>query len=235
MKRFFNICILMVCFSVVSEAQTKTSKELLNGVYKKIMAVKDYSVNANVKVDLPFVRMLPIDAKIYFKQKDKFKVETKSIAIVPRQGFDQITKMLNDTASFEALISGEEMIGAVKTTLVNIIPSADTSDLILGKIWIDTKQNVVLKSQLTTKSNGTIWTEYKYATEIMYGLPSQMIFSVDVKKFKIPKSVAADINNAKKEASETDKEEEKNKKGRIFITLSNYQINKGISDEVFKK
>lgn len=230
-----SIFLFFFSFSLVSLAQTKTPKQMLHTVYKKMAVVNDYSVNANVKVDLPFVRMLPIDAKIYFKQKDKFKVESKSIAIVPKQGFDQITKMLNDTASFEALVSGDEMIGAVKTTIVNVIPSADTSDLILGKIWIDIKQNVVLKSQLTTKSNGTIVTEYFYGTEINYGLPNKMIFSVDVKKFKIPKSVAADINNSKKAASEKEKEKEKEKKGRIIITLTNYQINKGILDNVFKK
>ena len=39
-------------------------------------------------------------------------------------------------------------------SLTDIIPSSDTSDLILGKLWIDTKQHVVLKSQLTTKSSG---------------------------------------------------------------------------------
>ena len=206
---------------------------MLNAVYKKMAVVKDYSVNANVKVDLPFVRMLPIDAKIFFKQKDKFKVESKSIAIVPKQGFDQIAKMLNDTTSFEALISGQEMIGTANTTIVNVIPSGDTTDLILGKLWIDVKQSVVLKSQLTTKSNGTILTEYSYGAEINYGLPSKMIFSVDVKKFKIPKSVAADINQTKKEATASDKEKENKKKGKIIITLSNYQINKGIADTVF--
>ncbi|HLC82783.1 MAG TPA: hypothetical protein VJI69_03065, partial [Bacteroidia bacterium] len=96
---------------------------------------------------------------------------------------------------------------------------------------IDTKQNIILKSQLTTKSNGTILTEYTYGAQLAYGLPDKMIFTVDVKKFKIPKSVAADMNNKPKEE---DKSKDK-KKGQIAITLSNYQINKGISDSVFKK
>lgn len=230
-------CLLLFffSFSLVSFAQTKTPKQLLHAVYKKMAVVKDYSVNTNIKVDLPFIRMLPIDAKIFFKQKDKFKVESKSIAIVPKQGFDQITKILNDTLSFEALVSGDEIISNTKTTIVNVIPSSDTSDLILGKLWVDTKQNLVLKSQLTTKLNGTIVTEYFYGANINIGLPDKMIFTVDIKKFKIPKSVAADINNAKKEATEKDKENEKNKKGKIIITLTNYQINKGIKDDVFKK
>jgi len=235
-RNSFRIAILVfvMAFSSVASAQNKTAKQLLNAVYSKMMAAKDYTVQANIKVDLPFVKMLPIDAKIFFKQKDKFKVESKSIAIVPRQGFDQITKMLNDTAGFDALISGNELINGSSATIINVIPQSDTSDLILGKLWIDTQKNVVLKSQLTTKSNGTILTEYTYGSQIAYGLPDTMVFTVDVKKFKIPKSVAADINNSQSKATTEEKAKE-NKKGKIIIKLSDYQINKGISDDVFKK
>jgi hypothetical protein len=50
-----------------------------------------------------------------------------------------------------------------------------------------------------------------------------------VKKFKIPKSVAADINKSKKE-----KTKEK-KKGTIVINLADYIVNKGIEDAFFSK
>ena len=158
---------------------------ILHNVYAKVQKAKDYSVNVHIKVDMPFIRLMPVDAKIYYKQKDKFKVESKSIAIVPRQSFDQATKMLADTNSFSTIVQGKEMIGTVQAIIINIIPLSDTSDLILGKLWIDPKQNVILKSQLTTKSSGTILTEYSYGAQLAYGLPDQMIFSVDMKKFKI--------------------------------------------------
>ena len=230
-----NLARLCFFFLFLLSANTISAQEnanaILNKVYSKIQKAKDYSVNIHVKVDMPFIRMMPIDAKVYSKQKDKFKVESKSIAIVPRQGFDQASKMLADTNSFSTIIQGKEMIGTTQAVIINIIPNADTSDLILGKLWVDTKQNIILKSQLTTKSNGTILTEYTYGTQIAYGLPDKMTFTVDVKKFKIPKSVAADINNQPKEE---DKKKD-NKKGQIFITLTNYQINKGIPDSIFKK
>ena|SRR6218665_456704 len=229
-RKCAGILLFLAFFISQASAQTNANA-ILRGVYNKLQKAKDYSVNAHIKVDMPFIRMMPIDAKIYYKQKDKFKVESKSIAIVPRQGFDQASKMLADTNAYTAVAQGNELIGNVQTTIINIIPLSDTSDLILGKLWIDAKQNVILKSQLTTKSSGTILTEYTYGAQIAYGLPDKMIFSVDMKKFKIPKSVSADINN-------TTKEEDKNKdkkKGQIFIDLTNYQVNKGIPDTVFKK
>ncbi len=204
---------------------------ILRAVYNKLQKAKDYTMKANIKVDLPFIRMMPIDAKIYFKQKDKFKVESKSIAIVPRQGFDQASKMLADTNSYTAVIQGSEKIGTIVTSVINVIPLSDTSDLVLGKLWIDANENVILKSQFTTKSNGTVMTEFTYSTQTAFGLPDQMIFSVDIKKFRLPKSVTADMNNT---ATKDDQTKE-NKKGKIVITLTNYQVNKGIADSVFKK
>jgi len=209
----------------------QNAKAILNSVYTKQQKAKDYSVDVRIKVDMPFIRMLPVDAKIYSKQKDKFKVVSKSIAIVPRQGFDQASKMLSDTNSITTMVQGKEMLGASQAFIINIIPIADTSDLILAKLWIDEKESIILKSVLTTKSSGTILTDYTYGAQKAYGLPDKLLFTVDIKKIKIPKSVAADINN---EAKEEDKSKEK-KKGQILITLTNYQINKGIPDSVFKK
>ena len=223
---FLIICIF--CDNLLSQSQNPNN--LLRNVLKKLQIAKDYSVEANIKVDLPFINMLPINAKIYTKQPDKFKVESKSIAIVPRQGFDQIAKILKDTTQFSAVTQGEEMIEKSKTTIVNIFSQVDTSDLILGKLWIDVQQNIILKSQLTTRSNGTILTEYEYGSQIAYGLPDKMTFTVDIKKFKVPKMIAA-LTSSKKKQGDTAEE----KRRKIFIKLQNYQVNKGIKDEIFVK
>jgi len=232
MRRFFYTISITGFFviSFNSRLIAQSPNSILNAVYNKMMKAKDYTVQLNIKVDLPFIKMMPVEAKVYFKQKDKFKVESKNIAIIPRQSFDQLTKMLSDTNAFTAVKSGFENIGTTQMAIISVIPSSDTGELILSKLWIDTKLNVVMKSQLTTKSNGTILTEYTYGSQIAYGLPDKMIFTVDVKKFKMPKSVSADINNTKK--ADTTKEK---KKGKIYIKLYNYQVNKGIDNAIFKK
>jgi hypothetical protein len=232
MKSYKNILVFLAALISVQLYSQNNANTLLNGVYKKLQSANDYSVQAHIKVDMPFISILPVNVKIYFKQKDKFKVESKSIAVVPRQGFNQIAKVMADTNSFTAIVQGEEKIGTVQTTIVNVIPLSDTSDVILGKFWIEPQQKVILKSQLTTRTNGTIVTEFTYGNQVAYGLPDKMIFSVDVKKFKIPKKAIANSNNSNAEKNVKDKEK---KQGKIFITLTNYQVNKGIDDGVFKK
>jgi len=233
MKHYKSVVAFLVALLSITELNAQSNANtLLQAVYNKSQKAKDYSVEAHIKVDMPFIRMLPANVKIYYKQKDKFKVESEGIALVPRQGFDQSSKILADPNSFTAIIQGEEKIGMIQSTIVNVIPLSDTSDMVLGKFWIDPLQHVIIKSQISSRSNGTIVTEYVYGKEINYGLPDEMIFSVDVKKFKPPKGVMAEPD---KNAEAKENKGNENKKGKIYITLSNYQVNKGIPDDIFKK
>ena len=139
-------------FSQNSFSQNASASFILNAIYKKSLLANDYSANAHIKVDLPFLKMLPINATIYFKQKDKFKIDSKSIAILPRQSFDQLSIMLENPSTYSSMIQSQELIGNIQTTLISVIPLSDTSDLILGKLWIDTDKKLVLKSQLQLKT-----------------------------------------------------------------------------------
>lgn len=235
MKQIFISFLLLtgVLLKTNDLTATQTPNQVLNAVYQKLMKVNDYTVEANIRSDIPLIKIMPVNAKIYFKQKDKFKVDSKSIAILPKQSFTDFSKILKDTLSYMAVFAGIEIINSAKTQIINLIPNEDTGDLILAKLWIDTEKNLTIKSQLTTRSNGTMLVQYFYnkVTE-KYGLPDSMVFTVDVKKFKIPKAVAADLNKSSKPDNKNDN---KNKKGQIYIRFKNYQINKGIDDKVFIK
>ena len=217
---------LFIVYSSTILAQSP--RALLNQVQVKLNKATNYSADINIIVDLPYITLMPINSKLYYKQKDKFKIDTKSIAILPKQGFLQLNMLVNDTVNYTAIFQSKEIINKIKTSLLNLIPNNDTSDVVLAKLWVDEINQVIIKSQVTTKSSGTIKTEYKYGSQVFYGLPDDIKFTVDIKKFKIPKALSADINTSK-----TTKVEKKF--GEINIKLKNYQINKGIADNVFIK
>lgn len=217
---------LFIVYSSTILAQSP--RALLNQVQVKLNKATNYSADINIIVDLPYITLMPINSKLYYKQKDKFKIDTKSIAILPKQGFLQLNMLVNDTVNYTAIFQSKEIINKIKTSLLNLIPNNDTSDVVLAKLWVDEINQVIIKSQVTTKSSGTIKTEYKYGSQVFYGLPDDIKFTVDIKKFKIPKALSADINTSK-----TTKVEKKF--GEINIKLKNYQINKGIADSVFDK
>jgi outer membrane lipoprotein-sorting protein len=227
-----NIAVILF-ISIYSIGFSQDADAILNRVVTKINSVKDYSVDANIKADIPLIKILPVKASIYFKQKDKFKVVSKGIAILPKQGFTDVNSFLMKKNSYMAVDGGVKTINEVKTNLITVIPTNENSEFVLAKLWIDAKNDLILKSQITTRSSGTVTVDYSYEAEAEFGLPNQLVFDIDVKKFKLPKSVAADLNKTEKEKAKKNKN--KDQKGTIIIKLTNYKINKGISDDFFKE
>jgi len=224
------VCFLVfLFFSGASYAQD--AAQTISKLTAKMNLVKDYSVNAKIKSDIPLIKILTVNATIYFKQKDKFRIISKGIAILPKQGFTDVSKLLKQKDSYTAIVTGNEKIGNATAQILTILPVSDTTDLILAKLWIDLANDMVLKSQITTRNNGTLTADYKYGMQKEFGLPDSIVFTVDVKKFKIPKGVATDINKT----SNRDANKPEPKTGKIYIKLSDYVVNKGIKDEVFVK
>lgn len=225
MRQLFLILSLVFVSSISLAQQSKT----LNAVVVKLNSVKDYTVNARVVAAVPMIKIKEVNAILYFKQKDKFKIDAKGIAVLPKQGFIELNKFLTNTSKYMAIESTGKVIGGVSTLMVTVIPTDESTDIILAKLWIDSKKSLILASQLTTKSSGVMTTNYTYTDQAQFGLPSTMVFEIDVKRFKMPKSVAANIH-------QTDKRDDskKDKQGKITVYLTGYKVNKGISDNIFK-
>lgn len=228
MNIIFRILIVLILpLNLFSQDASQSIAELM----AKMNRITDYSADAVIKSDIPLIKILAVRATIYFKQKDKFRIVSKGIAILPKQGFVDISKLLSKMDGYTSIIAGYDNVSNIKAQIITIFPVNDTSDLILAKLWVDTDRDIILKSQITSRSNGTVTIEYSYKTQNEFGLPDSMVFIVDVKKFKIPKGVATDINRT----SSIDEVKKTAKTGRIFINITNYKINKGISDDVFIK
>ncbi|NDB33837.1 MAG: hypothetical protein EB023_00500 [Flavobacteriia bacterium] len=208
----------------------QTADELVKGVLDKVSLVNDYKAELQINASIPFIKVPIAKATIYFKKKDKFKVESKGIAILPKQGMSDLTSFLTDTKKYSTVLGEDKVINDVKTKLVSILPTEENSEIVLAKVYISPADFLIYRTVLTTKSSGTVSIDYAYNLNKQYGLPSKLTFTVDIKKFKMPKSVASDIRN-----NDKNKKYKENEKGKIVLTFTSYTVNKGISDEVFKE
>jgi hypothetical protein len=225
----FRLIIILLAASMAVAAQSP--KRTLALVNQKFARVNDYSANIHLQFNLPSVNMQPIDGKVFFKRPAKFRIKTRGIIFLPKQNPYYSLSTLADTNSYTAINTGEEKIGSTTAVIIQVLPNAGDNDLILGKFWIDKVNNVVLKSQLTTKSSGTIQLESSYGpnSQILYALPDKMTVTVDMAKFKVPKMISADIN-AKANHDSTG-----NAKGTgvIILSYSAYLVNQKLPDAVF--
>lgn len=228
MKKILFLSLLFAAFGTFGQEPEK----VIEKINAKLASVKDYTVDAHIDADIPMIKIMPSNAKIYFKQKDKFKIESKGITILPKQGFTELNAFLADKSKYTAVFGDSLKIRDVDTRLINLIPNSSSGEIVLAKIWVDLKNFVIMRSQVTTQTNGTVKTDFKYGAQLSYGLPSELKFEIDVKKFKMPKSVAADIN---KTTTEQKKKSKPRTKGNITITLTDYKVNGGLSDSIFKE
>lgn len=224
--KLFSIYILLL-FSFCARGQDAQS--LLNKVVNKMEGVTDYSANVQIIADIPLIKILPSNAKIYYKKPDKFKVVSKGIAILPKQGFTDMNAFLSSRDKYMVVFAGTKNIEGVETSLLTVIANDSDSEIILIKLWVDPLQVLIMASEITTRSSGNVKVDYKYNLQAKNGLPSNIKFTVDVKEFKMPKSFSSNPHKTSKSKGN------KRKTGTIKLNISNYKVNQGIANSFFVK
>lgn len=220
-KIFFLLVIPFLIF-----AQTKNPDAIIKNVKQTFDRVKDYTVDVNIKVDVSFLKVPEMKAKLYFKQPDKIHIESDGFAMLPRDGLytSPMSFLKND---YTAIFARDEVFNGINTSVIKIIPLNDKGDLILTTLWIDQSRNEIVKVESTTKLNGTFTLILDYGNN-KYPLPASMEFTFNADKMKLPQFPQDQQDNSKKKKSGMIS-------GKVFITYSNYVVNKGISDSIFEK
>ena len=224
------IFFLMITFSFTSSAQDMTA--LINKVKARLDQVNDYTAEGVLKTDVTFIKAPVGKVKVWFKKPNKFKLKKDGgISILPKGGVSVNTGSMIMTDNFVALAAGESVVDGVKTKIVKMLPTDESSDIVLSTLYIDETNLLVRKAITTTKDNGTYEIGLTYGKYSNYALPDKIVFSFNTKDYKLPKGVTLEFDEGEKNPNA---DKLKNKKGKVEITYSSYIINKGIDDSVFK-
>ncbi|QQS34945.1 MAG: hypothetical protein IPM56_11815 [Ignavibacteriales bacterium] len=225
MKKIF---LILLTISSLLFAQQDEPEKILKRVQDEFLKIEDYQVDVRIKVDVEFIKVPESKAKIFFKQPDKTHIESEGFAMLPKEGINFSPVGLLKK-KHTAIFDKEEIINGIKTTSIKIIPLEDETEIILSTFWVDTKKNVVVKVESTTKTNGTFTIELKYdGPSNGFNLPTEMVFSFNLDKMNIPKTWSGDLGKKKEK-----KDSSPTTIGQVFIYYSNYKINEGIPDSVF--
>jgi outer membrane lipoprotein-sorting protein len=228
MKRIFAFIFLIV--SLIS-AQTKDPIKIINSVIEKFEKIRDYEVDVTIKLDFSMVKIPDMKAKYYFKQPDKVKIDSKGFAMLPKQSlnFSPAQFLKGD---FTAIYVKTETEDNHSYDIIKIIPNNDSSDVILSTLWVDQNQKIIKKIETTGKRSGTLHIELVYENDKSI-LPELVTFSFNTGN--IP------IRNGLPEKKEDKKDDRPNIRrdsqmsGKVYMTYSNYKINKGIPESFFEE
>jgi len=148
--------------------------------------------------------------------------------MLPRDGiFLNPSQLLN---KFTAELVSTEKIEGGPFYIIQLTPRADQQKSARNrppassKIWVDGKRWVVTRFESTTQGGGSITVEFKHdLVNGTYWLPKQMTAVFDVPQRK---EESQDEPGSRRQAMP--------RKGSIYMTYSDYEINTGLPDELFE-
>ena len=212
--------------------KAQTAAELVDKVKAKLDQVNDYEASGRMKMNVVFIKAPVAKVKVYFKKPDKIKIKNESgISLIPKGSVNlHLGNVLTKPSDFDIIDAGREEKTGLR--IIKLLPKDDNANVILSTLYIDEQLLLVKKAKTTTRENGSYELEMTYGKYAQYGLADKVIFSFNIKDYKLPKGVTFDYDDGTKESK--DPEQMKNKKGKVEITYSDYQLNKGLPDTIFE-
>ena len=223
--------IIILALSFFNQLSAQTPQELVNKVKAKLEKVNDYTAKGKLKTNVVFIKAPIASVKVYYKKPDKMKIVNENgISFIPKGSVNiNLAKFLSGSGVYEIVDAGIEPSTGLR--ILKLLPSDENSEIVLLTLYIDEKAALIKKAKNTTRDNGTYELEMNYGKYASYGLPDKVIFSFNTKDYKLPKGVTFDYDNG---AEKKNNDDLKNKKGKVEITYSEYLINKGVDDSIFK-
>lgn len=228
MKKLIAGLLLLHIGGLVS---AQAAEELVKTVKAKLDKVNDYEARGTMKTNVVFIKAPIAKVKIYFKRPDKLRINNENgISFIPKGSVNiNMNNLFINTDGFDIIDAGRE--NGTGLRIVKLLPKAENSDVVLSTLYIDEVKGLIQKAKTTTRENGTYELEMKYGKYAAYGLADKVVFTFNIKDYKLPKGITFDYDDG------SDKEDQpaklKNKKGKVEISYNSYIINKGVPDSVF--
>jgi len=228
MKKIF---VIIFALFLVIHLSAQTPQELISKIKAKLEKVNDYTAKGKLKTNVVFIKAPIASVKVYYKKPDKMRIVNESgISFIPKGSVNiNLAKFLSGSGNYEIVDAGTEPSSGLR--ILKLLPSDENSEIVLSTLYIDEKTELIKKAKNTTRDNGTYKLEMSYGKYIAYSLPDKVIFSFNTKDYKLPKGVTFDYDDG---AEKKPDDNLKNKKGKVEITYSEYSINMGVDDAIFK-
>ena len=227
------------------------SPELIRRVIEKTSyefeKVKDFEAKMSVALKVPGLRMPNKEYKVYFKQPNKFKANTKGFGVLPNTGlytspkdnFDNLKNLYiennfksDDQGSI--MISGTVIADSLKAQFPNEYAKLTFNPTV--DVIVDTNQWVIktVTSRIDTLKLFEIFNDY-VTVENQYKLPKKSKVEYFIKDVRLANWLKKDVNNMIGMPESFGSSEKDIIKGMILVKYSDYKVNINLPDRIFKK
>jgi len=214
--------VLFLLSSELIQAQEDPGR-YLDSIEKKYSGLKDYRVDVNVHFDIETLKAPDMQAKLYYKAPDKMKMESKKVFFFPKEG-GYFNPSLFKKKDFEVRLLERLIYDGRKAVRLKLTPT-DMNTYNKGLVLtIDTDRNLIREIKISPSEGREIKAAIEYGMFDGFELPTHIDLQLD-----IPSEEPSGMKEFTQFGQRT-----KSITGKIQITYSNYRVNLGLSDEIFK-
>lgn len=214
--------VLFLLSSELIQAQEDPGR-YLDSIEKKYSGLKDYRVDVNVHFDIEALKAPDMQARLYYKAPDKMKVESKKVFFFPKEG-GYFNPSLFKKKDFEVRLLERLIYDGRKAVRLKLTPT-DMNTYNKGLVLtIDTDRNLIREIKISPSEGREIRAAIEYGMFDGFELPTHIDLQLD-----IPSEEPSGMKEFTQFGQRT-----KSITGKIQITYSNYRVNLGLSDEIFK-
>ncbi len=220
---FVAIAAIFVLTAGALQAQPMTAAKVLQNVKANFDAVKDYSVNLTGAVKMERLKVPQMSVKLYFKQPNKFKTESKGTSFIPRNILDiNPSDLLN---KFDASLMGTDTLDGVLHYQIRLVTKPEKKKQVRESfIWVNAVLWTISRLEAFPSEGRKIEVVIESGkVEEKYILPMKITASFDFEMN--PDSLAERIYSPQRVP----------RKGSAELIYSDYKINTGLSDEFFEQ
>ncbi len=223
--------LFLISFCWTCGVSAQPAADLVRAVKTKLDRVTNYSATGKMKTNVIFLKAPIARVQVYFKKPNQLRIlNEKGISFIPRGSMNMdMSQLFIDPAGFDLLDLGIDKKTGWR--IIKLLPRDPNSEVVLSTIYVDAAAGLIRRSSTTTRENGTFELEMSYGAYAEYGLADKVIFSFNSQEYKLPKGITFDYDDGSGKKSTASG---KPTKGRVEILYTNYQINKGVPESVFR-
>lgn len=222
MKRMILLFLAVYALdTAAAQSQILTAEKILLNVKANFDAVEDYTAQLTGTVNMERLKVPQMKVKVYFKQPNKFKTESKGTSFIPKNILDINPSDLLD--KFDASLQGEEELDGKTYYKIRLITKAAKGKQVRESfIWVDESRWTITRLEAYPSEGRKI--------EVL--IESILIDG----KYILPEKITARFDfeqNTDSLAERIYSPQRIPRKGSAELLYSDYKVNTGLSDEFF--
>jgi outer membrane lipoprotein-sorting protein len=225
MKRLTYLILGVLLCSLAAAAQP-SGKDILRRALDISAAIKDYSADVKVTVDMPDIKVPERSARVYFKRPDKVAIDSKGIVMIPKKALVPGNLGTEVTKDTQVTLAGTTMQNGVPVYFLKVKQTGQkgSDDRLL--FWVRGDRYTVERMEAHSANGMQMGVKWEYQlVGGKYWMPRRLVATM--------KGAAMSQRRPHFDPDQESTAPASNKPGTITVVFNNLKVNTGLRDSLF--